>query len=83
VSGGWLEELLGQFGKPIPCACCGRPAPSGELREVAVPGMRIAEWDVVVDQVVWVCDRCPAGPVAIPPVGAGPPVRPADGHSAG
>lgn len=59
MSGGWLGELLEQVGKPIPCACCKRPTPTDELREVVVPGILVADWDLVVDQVVWVCDRCP------------------------
>ena len=56
---GWLDYLLEHLGEPIPCAICGEPTPPGELTEATVPGLVIAEWDMTVHRVVWVCPRCP------------------------
>jgi len=52
----WMFDRLGQ---PIPCELCRTPTAAEDLTECRVPGLLIAEWDVVVDRVVLVCPRCP------------------------
>jgi hypothetical protein len=53
------DWILDRIGEPIPCELCGTPTAPADLTECRVPGMLIAEWDIVVDRIGWVCPRCP------------------------
>jgi hypothetical protein len=50
-----LDWLLGRLGQPIPCEICRVPTPAADLTECLVPGALIAEFDIIIDRVVWVC----------------------------
>lgn len=54
-----LDFLLANLGKPRPCAICGVLTDSKDLAEAKVPGVVIAEWDMVMHTIVWVCPACP------------------------
>lgn len=54
-----LHSILGRLGDPIPCALCGKLTPPGDLVEGSIPGAVVAEWDMVVHRVVWLCSACP------------------------
>ena len=54
-----LDWLLTRVGQPLPCPLCGTLTLPGQRTEVKIPGAYVAEWDMVVRRVTWVCPACP------------------------
>jgi hypothetical protein len=50
---------LDALGGLIPCSLCRTFREPADLTESYVPGYVIAEWDVVVSTLVWICPNCP------------------------
>lgn len=58
----FLAEIRAHAGGPRPCSLCGEPTPPEQLTECWVPGYVIAEWDIPLQRVAYVCPRCPVMP---------------------
>lgn len=53
------DWIAARAGRLIPCSLCRTPTDPNDLTETQVPGYYIAEWDVTVMRLVWLCPTCP------------------------